>query len=90
MSDSKFSNRHKKRVVQDGLRALKKKPGWDVEAFARRDIESDLRDFDQQLRGNQIYGESGECADCEGLREKSGDKTALCDDHLAKAMGFGE
>lgn len=89
MSDSKHSNRHKKRVVQEGLRELKGKPGWDVSAFTQRDVQVDLRDFEQQLRGNQVYVEAGGCDDCNVLRKKTKDDTALCDEHLAEAMGFG-
>lgn len=89
MSDSNSSNRRKKKIVQEGLRQLKNKPGWDVEAFASRNIQDDLRDFDQQLRGNQVYQESGLCQDCVQVRNQSDDETALCDKHLAEAMGFG-
>ena len=92
MSDSKsHSNRHKKKVVKEGLQELKNKPGWDVEAFVRRNNpEQQLRDFDQDLRGNQVYDESGGCGQCEKARRENGDETALCDEHLAAAMGFGE
>ena len=89
MSDSSSSNRYKKKIVQDGLRALKNKPGWDVEAFASRNPQDNLRDFDQQLRGHQVYDQSGLCEHCAQLRSDSGDQTALCDQHLAEAMGFG-
>ena len=89
MSDSSSSNRRKKKIVQEGLRALKNKPGWDVEAFASRNVHDDLRDFDQQLRGNQVYDQSGLCEHCAKIRTDSSDPTALCDHHLAEAMGFG-
>lgn len=89
MSDSDSpSNRHKKRIVQEGLRALKKKPGWDVSAIGQTDPLEKLRDLDQEIRGNQVYGESGVCGACVKAREAEGDETALCDEHLAKAMGF--
>ena len=89
MSDSPHSERHKKRVVQKGLQKLKKKAGWDVEAFVNRaDPEEKLRDFDQQLRDHKVYEESVRCGGCESLREDSGDETALCEKHLAAAMGF--
>jgi hypothetical protein len=84
------SKRQKKKIVQEGLKGLKNKPGWDVEAFRSAPPEENLRDFDQQLRGNRVFSQSDDCEDCLQLRQKSGDATALCDDHLAAAMGFGD
>jgi hypothetical protein len=91
MSDSKsHSNRHKKKVVRQGLRELKNKPGWDVEAFRSGDPEQGLRDLDQKMRGHRVYGESQECAQCQAIRDDTGDETALCQLHLAEAMGLDE
>lgn len=47
-----------------------------------------LRQLDQQARDERVYDESGECAACRTARADSGDDTALCQTHLADAMGF--
>lgn len=92
MSDSKSaSNRKKKKVVQQGLRELRNKPGWDIEAFLSGPSQAEkMRDFEQQLQSNQVFSQSQECSHCQEARQKSGDETALCDSHLAEAMGFGD
>ncbi len=84
------SNRHKKRVVQQGLRALKNKPGWDPEAFAQRDTEQELAHLEQKMRDHQVYQEADACSDCDDLRRDTGDDTALCQVHMAQAMGFDD
>lgn len=87
---NEISKRKKKKIVQEGLKVLKNKPGWDIEAYRSASPEENLRNFDQQLRSNQTFRESSDCAECQALREKLGDDTALCDAHLAAAMGFGD
>jgi hypothetical protein len=88
MSDSQKSQRQKKKIVQQGLRALKNKPGWDVSNFQAKDPMEELHRLDQQVRSKKTYDQSGVCPDCAALRDESGDDTALCDNHLAAAMGF--
>ena len=88
--DSGPSNRHKKRVVQQGLRSLKNKPGWDPEQFAQRDRGEDLAHLEQKMRDHRVYQEADACADCTSLRSDTGDDTALCQTHMAQAMGFGD
>ena len=91
MSESKnHSHRHKKRVVKEGLRKLRNQPGWDIEKYQESDPEEGLRQLDQQMRGNRVYGQSDHCEACQQTRHKSGDDTALCDEHLAAAMGLDE
>ncbi|RAL20481.1 hypothetical protein DL240_16890 [Lujinxingia litoralis] len=89
MSDQ-YSNRHKKRVIQEGVRALKNKPGWDVSSFvpASARAQERLMELDQQARDQKVYAQSERCQGCETLREQSGDASALCETHLAEAMGF--
>ena len=91
MSDSKnHSNRHKKRVIQKGLRELRNKPGWDTSKYENSDPEEGLRQLSQQMRENQTYDQSHHCEACQEVRHDSGDDSALCDEHLAAAMGFGD
>ncbi len=84
----KKSNRHKKKVVKEGLRALKNKPGWDVDAYRNRDPQQGLRQLEQSMRGHRTYEDAQSCTDCEAIRQDSDDETALCDRHLAEAMGL--
>ena len=91
MSDSKsYSERQKKKVVKEGLRKLKNSPGWDVDAFRSGDPEEGLRELEQKMRGHKAYGASEECGPCQTLRRDTGDETALCQLHLAEAMGLSE
>ena len=87
MSDGK-SERQKKKIVQDGLRALRNKPGWDVQNFQGADPMERLHQLDQEVRSQKTYERSTECAACADLRQQTQDETALCDEHLAAAMGF--
>jgi|GEM_PF-811601 len=84
------SKRQKKKIVEAGLRELKNKPGWDIEAFRSASPEDALRELEQTFRGNRAFSQSAECEDCLKIRTQSGDDTALCETHLAAAMGFGE
>ncbi len=91
MSDTKnHSNRHKKRVIKEGLRRLKNKPGWDVGSKGSSDPREGLRQLEQQMRGNQVYEKTQNCRDCTRARRESADETALCSEHLAQAMGLGD
>lgn len=91
MSDEKpTSEREKKRVVRQGLRKLRNKPGWDVDAFRAGSPQDGLRDLEQKIRGYRAYGDAADCEDCKQLRRDSGDDSALCQRHLAAAMGLDE
>lgn len=57
-------------------------------APAGRDPMEKLQELDQQARDERVYGEAQECAACVQARAATGDETALCDAHLAEAMGF--
>lgn len=84
------SKRHKKRIVEAGLRALKNKPGWDIEAFRSASPQDALRELEQTFRGNRALSASTQCDACSEARAETGDPTALCQTHLAAAMGFGD
>lgn len=47
-----------------------------------------LQALDQQARGDRVYGEADECQACLQARAENDDDTALCETHLADAMGF--
>jgi hypothetical protein len=83
-----LSNRQKKKTIEQGVRELKAKPGWDVSAFTPADPFEQLMALDQQSRDEKAFTQALVCADCLQTREKSGDESALCETHLAEAMGF--
>lgn len=85
---SSISNRQKKKSIEEGVRALRNKPGWDPASFVPADPMEKLLQLDQQSRDAATFAAAGECLQCTSMREASGDHSALCDEHLAKAMGF--
>ncbi len=82
------SRRHQKRVVAEGLRQLKAKPGWDPSARPRSTPQDALRELGQADRTEGAYGAAEGCEACRTLRNEEGDEGALCAEHLAEAMGF--
>lgn len=42
----------------------------------------------QQLRTEDTYAAAGACAECQAAQHHSGDPSALCPAHLARAMGL--
>lgn len=84
------SARQKKKIIREGLRELKGKSGWDVDAFRSPSAEASLRELEQRFLGNQAFSSADDCAECGAIRQESGDQTALCDTHLGAAMGFGD
>lgn len=79
------SNREKRRIARDGALKLKG-TDWDPTHFKARDPLERLQEL--------VAAEAGaltaqvDCAACQQEREATQDATALCADHLAKAMGF--
>ena len=81
------SERQKKRVIADGVRALKLKPGWDPAGFQSIGRSDQLRQGIEASRVTQALSDADTCAECLRAREQ-GDPTALCGAHLRKAMGI--
>lgn len=83
--ENEKSKRQRRKAAREGARKLRNDPAW---AAVAKDPAQKLRELDQELRGARVYGESDECPACVKAREAAGDETALCDEHLAEAMGF--
>ncbi len=84
------SERSRKRTVAAGLRRLQQKPGWNPAAGSDRpDAATQLRDLGDATRRERTYDGAADCADCGKERAATGDETALCEAHLADAMGLG-
>lgn len=84
----KPSNRQKRKRVAAGVRALKSRPGWDPANHVSETPQDALARLDQESRSERVYGEGDACDACAEARGASGDDSALCDAHLAAAMGF--
>ena len=65
---------------------LRQQRGWDPAKFASEDPRERLRQLNQEHANEAIYQQV--CPACAAIREESGDDTALCQEHLAEAMGF--
>ncbi len=67
---------------------LARKTGWSVDDFEAKSPIEKLQELDAKDRSKDTYEDSEACAECAKAREESGDETALCQEHLAAAMGF--
>ena len=85
MSDS---NRHKKQHAKDGAASLRQKAGWDPSAFQRDSPQAQLRALQQQEQSAEAYASAEVCPACTQTRTQLQDETALCQRHLAEAMGL--
>ncbi len=54
-----------------------------------RSDEERLSEAQQAARNEDTYQEAAACTACTEARQKSGDETALCPEHLARALGLG-
>jgi len=79
------SERQKKRIVSEGLRDLKAKPGWDPATFRSSSSTARLKEDLERQRALDCLQQSDRCAECLALRA-SGDPGALCEAHLRAAM----
>jgi hypothetical protein len=82
------SNRQKKKIAQQGADALRQKPGWDPSSFQRSSAKDQLRELGSKEKSEGAYQSSSTCAECVKTRTSLGDDTALCQKHLAEAMGM--
>lgn len=72
--------------IKRAARQLRQQQGWDPDKFVTEDPKERLRQLNQEHANQAIYDKS--CPDCEALRQETRDETALCQTHLAEAMGF--
>ena len=81
-----MSKRQIRKESRAAAHKLRSDVSWHV---AKTDPMEKLRELDQAARGERVYDEAAECQACVQARVLSEDETALCDTHLAEAMGFG-
>lgn len=83
------SKNSKRKAAREAAHKLRKSnPDWDPTQFKAKDPIEKLRELESEQKSAETYAGSAECEACTAEREKSGDETALCDQHLAEAMGF--
>lgn len=81
------------RKLQDGAsiaehaRRLRQRAGWDPAALAGRQEER-LEQSRDDLRRQETYDDAARCEACAQLRDTRQDPEALCEAHLAQALGF--
>lgn len=84
-----MSKREDKRLVAEGVRALKQKAGWDPAKWAQSSGSDRLEEAQSEVRSAKAYESAEQCTDCESARADLEDETALCEHHLTAAMGLG-
>lgn len=82
------SHRQKKQHAKVGAEALRQKAGWDPSAFQRQSPKEQLRALEQQEQSADAYSSAAVCPACLQARAQLQDETALCQIHLAEAMGL--
>ena len=82
------SNRSKDKLIREGVKALRRKAGWDPSAIQKKSPAEQLRDLEQSEQTRDSYRQADECGECQRARATSGDDTALCAKHFSEAMGL--
>ena len=82
------SEREKKRAIREGVAKLKSKPGWDPAKRERETPEEALEQLALETGSKQAYAEASACAACASRQAELEDESALCQEHLAQAMGL--
>ncbi|MBM4394987.1 MAG: hypothetical protein FJ087_04780 [Deltaproteobacteria bacterium] len=88
MQDGPGSRRQRKRVTAAGVRRLAGLAEWDPAATPRVSAGERAREVFQSERSGRAYEVAEKCAACAAARRATGDPTALCEAHLAEAMGL--
>ena len=84
-SDSKVGRR---RVVKEGLRKLRAKPGWDPAATSRPSAAEELNRVSELGRADRLQSVASTCEACLARQAELNDATAYCDDHMREILGF--
>ena len=83
-----MSKRQDRKKAREAAHKLRKDASWDTSSFKPKDPLEKLRELDAAEKSEQAMRASEACENCTKVRAETGDDTALCDDHLAAAMGF--
>jgi hypothetical protein len=90
MSDRE--DRPSKRSARASARRLRQRADWDpVKVLAARPSPQEQLDHQVQISQNEsTYDQAEHCHHCVEARNTLNDVTALCDTHLAQAMGLAD
>lgn len=83
-----MSNRARDKAIREGVKALRRKAGWDPRALQKASPADQLRELEQSESTRGSYRKAAACEACQAARQKTGDDTALCPEHFAEAMGL--
>jgi hypothetical protein len=83
-----MSKRQDRKNARAAAHKLRKDASWNPEGFKPKDPMEKLRELDAKEKSAEAMAASDGCQACADVRAETGDDTALCDDHLAAAMGF--
>lgn len=83
-----MSNRQRKKYINQEVNRLRKKPGWDPHNQTKTSPLEQLQRLDQELQSERAYTEASTCNACLRAQQKTGDTSALCEEHITQALGF--
>ncbi|HQP33776.1 MAG TPA: hypothetical protein PLI95_01290 [Polyangiaceae bacterium] len=83
-----MSRRQQKKVIAQGVRALRATPSWDPARHRPESTTERLRDEIERSRIGDALESASACEACGKRREETGDPGALCPDHLRTALGL--
>ena len=76
-------------TIKQQARLLRQKKGWNPHTFATEQPLETMQRLNQEQANRSLYEQADAvCEACESERVRSDDDTALCERHLAEAMGF--
>lgn len=83
-----MSNRSRDKQIRSGVKALRRKAGWDPSTLEKKTPGEQLRDLEQSEITRESYRDAAECEACLTERQRTADDTALCPKHFSDAMGL--
>ncbi len=83
-----MSKRSRDKVLREGVRALRRRPGWDPSALQKKSPSEALRELEQSENTKDSYQNAAGCEACQAERHRTDDDTALCAKHFSEAMGL--
>jgi hypothetical protein len=83
-----MSQRERNKQIRQGVRALRRKPGWDPSTLQTKSPSEQLRELEQAEKTEESYRKAAGCEACQEEQQRTGDDTALCAEHFSEAMGL--
>ncbi len=83
-----MSKRQDRKATRAAAHKLRNDPSWSTDGFTAKDPMEKLRELEAAEKAADALKAASSCEACASAQAETGDETALCDDHLAEAMGF--